>query len=559
MQSSRSCSARFPERRRARRAGADAHPAIWVFDVQICLVSLRHRRGSGAHRRDSRRLLGVQLLPDGRSAFVLHELATGTQRLLQVTAGSLGIITSAWSPDSQSIAYWDGTDGLLKRIAIDTGVVAGLGAFRDVRTVAWGPDGLVVANLAGGERQGLFAVSPNGGEAVALAKRMRWPSILPSGRIVAASLDDPGGASLFNPKTSETRTLLQGVEPVGYAAGYMFYNRQQKLVAHRLDEVAGALVGEPIVLGDAADLRVAASDTLLCWVAVADDAAAALQDGGPLAWVTRGGQRTPVPGDVRPEGGASLAVRGDLVVATSVFGPGQNRADVVTVRLDTGAPTRVFAATSWDAQPRWSGDGRRLLFRSDVSLRIADVASASAPAVVVEEIAGMERLDDWSTDGRHALVSVVTTERRYDILAVDLQAGGTTTPFAATPATESFARFSPDGTYVAYVSDTTGPPEVYVQPFGAPGPSRRVSLSGGTLPKWSQDGSRLYFFSPDGWIMEAPVTRQRGDVTVGTPLRAAPGSGVDFVPSADGQRFLLIEEPPRRSLVLVNWQSLLPR
>ena len=162
-------------------------------------------------------------------------------------------------------------------------------------------------------------------------------------------------------------------------------------------------------------------------------------------------------------------------------------------------------------------------------------------------------------DGRYALVSVVTTEGRYDILQVDLRAGGTTIPFAATPASESFARFAPDGAHVAYVSDSTGPPEVYVQPFGTPGTSRRISLSGGTLPKWSHDGSRLYFFSPDGWIMEAPVLRQRGELAVGTPVRAAPGSGSDFVPSADGQRFLLIEEPPRRPLVLVNWQSLLVR
>jgi hypothetical protein len=48
-------------------------------------------------------------------------------------------------------------------------------------------------------------------------------------------------------------------------------------------------------------------------------------------------------------------------------------------------------------------------------------------------------------------------------------------------------------------------------------------------------------------------------MTVGTPQRAAPRSGSDFVPSADGQRFLLIDEPPRRSLVVVNWQSLLAK
>ncbi len=502
---------------------------------------------------DNRRLLGIQLLPDGRTAFVLNELANGSERLLGVTAGNVSILNSAWSPDSKSFAYWDATDGFLKRIAIDTGVVARLGLFRDVRSIGWGPDGLVFANLTGQGGQDLFHVSPNGGDAVEIAKGMRWPSVLPSGRVVAGSLEEPRGLVLFNPKTGEKHMLLPGVEPVGYVTGHVLYNKQEKLVAHRLDETAGTLVGEPVVIGDAAELHVSASDMLMSWVAVANEPGAILLGGGPLAWVNRQGQRLAVPGDVRPYGGATLAMRSDVEVATTVLGTGANGADVITVRLDTGATTRVFAQPSWDAQPRWSADGRRLLFRSNVSLMIAEVASASAPAVVVKSIPGLERVDDWSTDGRYVLVSAVTAEGRYDILQVDLQTGGTPTSFATTSATESFARFSPDGAYVAYVSDTTGPPEVYVQAFPA-GTSRRVSLSGGTMPKWSRDGSRLYFFSPDGWIMEATVSRSRSDISFGTPHRAAPASGSDFVPSADGERFLVIEEASRRSLALVNWQ-----
>ena len=70
-------------------------------------------------------------------------------------------------------------------------------------------------------------------------------------------------------------------------------------------------------------------------------------------------------------------------------------------------------------------------------------------------------------------------------------------------------------------------------------------------------GSRLYFLSPDGWIMEAPVTRQRGEITVGAATRVVPGSGQDFLPSSDRRRFLLLESARPRSLALVNWRSLL--
>ncbi|MGQ0737205.1 MAG: hypothetical protein ACT4QD_26610 [Acidobacteriota bacterium] len=358
--------------------------------------------------------------------------------------------------------------------------------------------------------------------------------------------------------TGEPRILVPGGGPPAHAASYVFYNRQDRLVAHRFDERASALVGEPIPVGDVvADQMqsvVFASDLVLSLVT------SRFANSYSLVWVDRAGQRTPAPGGARPNFAATIAMHDDRVLTTSVVDATARRPDIWTIHLDSGAATRLFQSpATWDAHPRWSRDGRRVLFRVDDTLRVADVGSPSPPTTLVESIPGLERVDDWSRDVRHVLVSVATAERRFDILHVDLQSGAKPTPLVATAATESFARFSPDTALVAYVSDVTGPPEVYVQPFPGAGPSSRVSLSGGTLPKWSADGSRLYFFSPDGWIMEAPLSRAGGEITVGTPVRAAPGSGHDFAPASDGQRFLLAEEGARQSVVIVNWQSLLPR
>ena len=338
---------------------------------------------------------------------------------------------------------------------------------------------------------------------------------------------------------------------MGYVPGYVLYNLQEKLVAHRLDTAAGALVGAPIPIGEAASQRVFTSDLLLSWVT-----SGANEITSGLVWVDRTGRRVPVPGETIGQSGTTLAMHDDLQVTMGRLGPGSNGADVWTIRLDTGATARVAAGPVWEDHARWSRDGRRLLYRSGTALRVADVGSAAPPKTVIESIPGLERVDDWSPDERHVLVSVSTSESRYDIMDVDLQTG-TRVPVAATSATESFARFSPDGTLVAFVSDTSGPPEVYVQPFPVAASSQRVSPSGGTLPKWSRDGSRLYFLSPDGWIMEATVTRQRGEITVGAAVRVVPGSGQDFLPSSDGRRFLLLESARPRSLALVNWRSLL--
>jgi len=503
---------------------------------------------------DSRWLLGIDLMPDGRTQFVLNELATGVSRAIDTTAGSVNVINSAWSPDSQMVAFWDGTDGFVKRFAIDTGAVTRLIQFRDVRSVEWGPDGIIVANLPGESSTGpgLEMVPPNGGAARQLGTSLRNPIVLPDGRILAQGLGSPLGLVLVDPKTGDRLLLAPDLVPLGFADGYVLYNLREKLVAHRLDTAAGALVGAPIPIGDAASQRVFVSDLLLSWVT-----SGASESTAPLVWVDRAGRRIPVPGEMRGQSGTTLAMRDDLQVALGRIGPGSNGADVWTIRLDTGATTRIAAGPAWEDHARWSRDGRRLLFRSSSTLKIADVGSNVPPRTVIESIPGLERVDDWSSDERHVLVSAVTAERRYDILAIDLQARTAPVAVAATPATESFARFSPDATLIAYVSDTSGPPEVYVQAFPGAASSQRVSQSGGTLPKWSADGSRVFFLSPDAWIMEASVSHQRGQISVGTPVRVVPASGQDFLPSSDGRRFLLMESARPRSLALVNWRSLL--
>jgi serine/threonine protein kinase/Tol biopolymer transport system component len=502
---------------------------------------------------DSRWLLGIELKPDGRTQLVLNELATGASRGIDSTVGSVSVINSAWSPDSKMVAYWDATDGFLKRLATDTGAVTRLIQFRDVRAVEWGPDGIIIHDLPGNGGPVLQMVPPTGGAAREVGKLLRNPVVLPDGQILAQSIRDSPALVLVDPKTGDQRLIAPDLSPAGYVRGYVLYNLQERLVAQRLDATAGALVGDQIPLGGAASQRVFASDQLLSWVT---SGASELTAG--MVWIDRAGRRVPVPGDTVGQSGTTLGLFDDLRVAFGRLGPGTNGADVRTLSLDTGATVQIAATPIWEDHPRWSRDGRRLLFRSGDTLKIADVGSNVPPKTVIESIPGLERVDDWSRDARHVLVSASTAERRYDILAVDLQSGGAPVGFATTTATESFARFSPDATMVTYVSDVSGPPEVYVQEFPGAETSQRVSQSGGTVPKWSADGSRIYFLSPDAWIMEAPVSRQRGEISVGVPVRVVPASGQEFMPSSDGQRFLVLESARPRSLALVNWRSLLP-
>jgi hypothetical protein len=147
-------------------------------------------------------------------------------------------------------------------------------------------------------------------------------------------------------------------------------------------------------------------------------------------------------------------------------------------------------------------------------------------------------------------------------------------PFAVTetPHAEMNARFSPDGRWIAYQSDETGRPEIYVQEF-VPPPARpkggkvRISRGGGSRPVWRGNGAELYFYN-DGYIMAVPI-RLGEMVEAGEPQRLfavkpptarVPGAFYDAAP--DGKRFVVLileetEAPPVS--VLLNWQAVLKR
>jgi len=134
---------------------------------------------------------------------------------------------------------------------------------------------------------------------------------------------------------------------------------------------------------------------------------------------------------------------------------------------------------------------------------------------------------------------------------------------------ETQGRFSPDGRFVAYVSDESGRPEVYVQTFPDHHGKWQVSTLGGSDPAWRGDGKELFYLSPDFKMMAASLT-EGTDLVIGTPQTlfetrvVLPGTSFrHFAVTKDGQRFLVLspmaEEAPASAAVVVNWQAVLPK
>ncbi len=187
-------------------------------------------------------------------------------------------------------------------------------------------------------------------------------------------------------------------------------------------------------------------------------------------------------------------------------------------------------------------------------------ADGSGEAVILVE--GGMSYPAWSADGR---VLVYGANRGIDYL--EIQADGSASApitFLSTPAGEDLPQLSPNGRFLAYVSDESGRTEVYVRPFPSGAGKWQVSVDGGTAPRWRGDGAEL-FYRNDDVLMAAPVTLQP-TFSLGLPQKLFDSQDLvqgasrrNYDVSADGQRFLTIapfvdeDASPPSIRVVQNW------
>jgi Tol biopolymer transport system component len=178
-------------------------------------------------------------------------------------------------------------------------------------------------------------------------------------------------------------------------------------------------------------------------------------------------------------------------------------------------------------------------------------------------------LSQWSADGRFIVYQIPTPQTNWDIWFLsldDLKA----MPFLATPFNEVQGTLSPDGRWMAYTSDESGQPEVYLQAFPAGGSKLLVSVHGGSEPKWRADGKELFYIAPDLKLMSVKV-KSSSSLEVAVPSGLfempvppfTPAYQTSYAPTADGQRFLvntLVQDAtPSPITVVLNWASGLKR
>jgi Tol biopolymer transport system component len=162
-----------------------------------------------------------------------------------------------------------------------------------------------------------------------------------------------------------------------------------------------------------------------------------------------------------------------------------------------------------NTSPIWTHDGQRITFSSNrtgaLNLFVARADGSSAP----ERLTSSDHIQlpgSWSPDGTVlAFVELHPTTGR-DIWLLREAGGRSVQPFLTTPFHESSPRFSPDGRWVAYVSNESGRNEVYVCPLANPSQKSQVSINGGVEPVWARDGREL-FYRTDRELLSVAVER----------------------------------------------------
>ena len=575
------------------RPRRDLAPIAWavaaVAIVAAGFFALRAARGGGA-AADRQLAFTIpippsltplyqpRLSPDGKLlAFVAHDSLNRAMIWLRPLnalnahpiPGTENSRPPWWSPDSRFLAFV--AEGKLKKIAVSGGPAQVICDAPTGSDGTWSRNGVILFDGQGADP--IYRVNASGGvKAVAIpgdsVTQVGWPAFLPDGKHFLYSQVGPTGVAQTLVGTlgsAKGKQLPIEGSRVEYSRdGYLLLARERTLVAQRFDARALELRGEPFLIAE--NLPIGASG--VANFTVSDDGIlvyrSAATQSNRLVWLSRTGQElaeVAPPADYRapalsPDGSKVAIRRAD---------PESRNLDLWVIDPARGTTTRFTFDPADDGNPIWSPDGSKIAW---ISFRNGEDAiwMKSASGVGAEEKVAVAEGNSatlcWTRDGR-SIVYQSFGQNLLDIHAVDVIGDRKPRRILGTRFMEGRARLSPDDHWLAYQSDESGRPEVYVTSYPDGAGKWQISTNGGLEPCWSADGRELFYLSAQGQLMSVP-TPAGPELHPGTPTalfrvqtEQSPRRNV-YCPSPDGRRFLFLvtsgqnEEP---MTALVNWRG----
>jgi serine/threonine-protein kinase len=542
-------------------------------------MPLGNARSTLALSRDGRRLVYVALWK-GRRQLFLRDMTTGE---IKPVPGTEGAHTPFFSPDGEWVAFY--ADGKLKKVALASDEIVVLADSSSPAGGSWGDDDVLY--FITNEGAGISRVPASSGKVqLTVPGQFLWPETLPSGRGLLFS-DLRGGIHLLAGDRIE-RITSRGGFPRYAPSGHLVYGNLGKMIALPFDLSTLQVTGPAVTLFQ--DLRTdifggaqftVSQNGVLVYLSGMDSQVAS------LVWVDRHGKTENLdlpraiygPFDISPDG---------RELAIPVFD--DSAADIWIYDISRGTRTRftfptVAGAPSLNTNPRWTPDGKHIVYSSglqasessDLIFRLfwkpADGSREGVPLTSDDSLQRSNAIS-FSPDGSVLAFYATAPDTGFDLWTLSLKdtdpyrgVRAKPQPFLRTPFLESFPSFSPDGKWIAYMSDEAGSREIYVRPFPGPGGKIQISTGNGTRPSWHPSGREIFYQSGTQWYA-ASVTlspdfkAEKPRLLFEGPFINIPGFA--YALARDGERFLVLANPEqfetRRDLTVVtNFFDLLRR
>jgi eukaryotic-like serine/threonine-protein kinase len=425
-------------------------------------------------------------------------------------SGTEGAFCPFFSPNGDWLGYVSG-DFKLKKMSVRGGTSIVMADEAAPIGATWTDDDTIY--YAKSFFSGLYAVPAGGGPAKQVTqtgsmsddRSHLWPNALPgnSGLIFTA-----WAGKTFNEariegllfKSGKPKVLIDGGSDARYLpGGYLAYARNGTFFVVGFDPKRLEVKGTPVPAVEGVRTGAADGGAVL---AVSNNGTLVFQPGTfsarerNLVWMDRSGKATNITDEVKPYSSPAISPDGRRIALTLEG----SSYDVWVYDLERGTLTKATFGAD-DYSPKWSPDGKMLVYRSSKSGTIQVYVKHSfvqGDEIVVTDGPEFKEAYGWTPDGREVIFGRENKDKGWDMYAAAVDGDHKPRPLVVGPYKKGQASLSPDGKWLAYVSDESGQGEIFVQATSDPNIRAQISLEGGTVPRWARSGNELVFLAKDG-------------------------------------------------------------
>ena len=494
----------------------------------------------------------LAISPDGKYISFIGTDSTGRSKLWVRPVNSLAArpLTDAsnqaypfWSPDSKNIAFFG--NGKLMKISLDAGTSLPICDISTGRGGSWSSNGTII--ISPDATGGIFKVPSSGGQAEEIIKpdtsnknqSLRWAYFLPDGDHFLYSIENsttgssaPDAVFLSSLSDTSSKKLISASSNCQYANGFLLFVRQGILLAQKFDPDKLEIEGEAMPIAENIqyyDLRIvgtfaASQNGKLVYLNES-------QNNVSTVILDKNGREIKSLFAQKPMYQVRFSNDGNKL-AYDLYDQNEKNIDVWTYDISRNVTTRFTFSKGPDIVPLFTKDGKSIIYTSQNTGGVSDSyiknSDGSGEAELLTSFNSPSAAVDISPDGNYILYMSLnwagnSNSTGWDILLLNRNKDKKPVGLLTKNYNEQIPQFSPNMKWISYSSDESGKLQIYIIPFNPDKPNSvtggkwQISVDGGRVPKWMNNGRSVYYFTPGNKILGVDINEKGSTISPGKP------------------------------------------